>query len=115
MFGADSFDEFINNTMQTIVDDSGDIRVTPEAQFAPGQEAAKIILQIKFGQVYLSKPMVTEKVCDYHVCNKCSPEVVRMIDISVVILILSIPFVSQDNTLTYVFPHEARLRNLTYW
>eukprot|EP00639_Heterosigma_akashiwo_P023704 CAMPEP_0206405564 /NCGR_PEP_ID=MMETSP0294-20121207/29172_1 /ASSEMBLY_ACC=CAM_ASM_000327 /TAXON_ID=39354 /ORGANISM="Heterosigma akashiwo, Strain CCMP2393" /LENGTH=67 /DNA_ID=CAMNT_0053863943 /DNA_START=52 /DNA_END=251 /DNA_ORIENTATION=- len=31
----DSFDEFIQNTMQELVDDSGDIRVTPEAQYLP--------------------------------------------------------------------------------
>ena len=35
----DSFDEFIQNSMQELIDDAGDIRVTPEAQYLPGQAA----------------------------------------------------------------------------
>ncbi|KAG5179521.1 hypothetical protein JKP88DRAFT_200959 [Tribonema minus] len=76
----DSFDEFINNTMQEIVTESGDIRVTPEPQYLPGMEVTKKTFQIKFNQVYLSKPIVIEK----------------------------------DGSVTNMFPHEARLRNLTY-
>jgi len=34
----DSFDEFIQNTMQELVDDSGDIRVTPEIQHLVGYD-----------------------------------------------------------------------------
>jgi DNA-directed RNA polymerase II subunit RPB2 len=86
----DSFDEFIQNTMQELVDDSGDIRVSPEMQHLVGydEEAyekemdneTKACFEIHFGQVYLSKPTVVEK----------------------------------DGTVTNMFPHEARLRNLTY-
>jgi len=85
----DSFDEFIQNTMQELVDDSGDIRVTPEIQHLVGYDedisaddapGTKKVFEIKFGQVYLSKPTVVEK----------------------------------DGTVTNIFPHEARLRNLTY-
>lgn len=85
----DSFDEFIQNTMQELVDDSGDIRVTPEIQHLVGYDeeisaddapGLKKVFEIKFGQVYLSKPTVVEK----------------------------------DGTVTNIFPHEARLRNLTY-
>ena len=86
----DSFDEFIQNTMQELVDDSGDIRVSPETQHLVGYNEeeydnvalseSKPVFEIHFGQVYLSKPTTVEK----------------------------------DGTVTNMFPHEARLRNLTY-
>lgn len=86
----DSFDEFIQNTMQELVDDSGDIRVSPEIQHLVGYDDeafeaeagkdTKLVFEIHFGQVYLSKPTTVEK----------------------------------DGTVTNMFPHEARLRNLTY-
>lgn len=86
----DSFDEFVQNTMQELVDDSGDIRVSPEMQHMVGyddegfEEAAasetKPVFEVHFGQVYLSKPTTVEK----------------------------------DGTVTNMFPHEARLRNLVY-
>jgi DNA-directed RNA polymerase II subunit RPB2 len=86
----DSFDEFIQNTMQELVDDSGDIRVSPEIQHMVGYDdeaydedqskGTKLVFEVHFGQVYLSKPTTVEK----------------------------------DGTVTNMFPHEARLRNLTY-
>jgi len=76
----DSFDEFIQNTMQELVDCSGDIRVSPEAQYLPGQTVEQRTFVVGFGQVYLSRPTQVEK----------------------------------DNSVTNMFPLEARLRNLTY-
>ena len=86
----DSFDEFVQNTMQELVDDSSDIRVSPELQHLVGYDEelareengtlTKKVFEIHFGQVYLSKPTTVEK----------------------------------DGTVTNIFPHEARLRNLTY-
>lgn len=76
----DSFDEFIQNTMQELVDDSRDIRITPESQYNPGQKQSDTIYQVQFGQIYLSKPTMTEA----------------------------------DGSTSVMFPHEARLRNLTY-
>ena len=86
----DSFDEFIQNTMQELVDDSADIRVSPELQHLVGYDEMmadeendsihKKVFEIHFGQVYLSKPTTVEK----------------------------------DGTVTNIFPHEARLRNLVY-
>ncbi|RHY28751.1 hypothetical protein DYB32_005736 [Aphanomyces invadans] len=79
----DSFDEFIQNTMQELIDDSRDIRITPEAQYNPGQKSNRVtdtIYQIQFGQIYLSKCTMTES----------------------------------DGSTSVMFPHEARLRNLTY-
>jgi DNA-directed RNA polymerase II subunit RPB2 len=35
----DSFDEFIQNTMQEIVDESADIEIRPELQHNPGRQA----------------------------------------------------------------------------
>ncbi|KAJ0247131.1 DNA-directed RNA polymerase II subunit 2 [Hirschfeldia incana] len=58
----DSFDEFIQNTMQEIVDESSDIEIRPESQHVPGHQPdfAETIHKISFGQIYLSKPMITE-------------------------------------------------------
>lgn len=56
----DSFDEFIQNTMQEIVDESPDILLIPESQHqgTPGSQVTRY--QINFGQIYLSKPTMTE-------------------------------------------------------
>ncbi|KAJ9136171.1 hypothetical protein P3X46_033274 [Hevea brasiliensis] len=58
----DSFDEFIQNTMHEIVDESADIEMRPESQHNPGHQSnfAETIYEISFGQIYLSKPMLTE-------------------------------------------------------
>lgn len=58
----DSFDEFIQNTMQEIVDESADIEIRPESQHNPGRQTdfTETIFKISFGQIYLSKPMMTE-------------------------------------------------------
>ncbi|GLJ37518.1 hypothetical protein SUGI_0762380 [Cryptomeria japonica] len=58
----DSFDEFIQNTMQEIVDESADIEIKPESQHNPGRQAdfTETVFKISFGQIYLSKPMMTE-------------------------------------------------------
>ena len=64
-----------------LVDDAGDVRVTPEQQYLPGQNVDSVTTyKVEFTQVYVSKPTSTET----------------------------------DNTTTDMFPHEARLRNLTY-
>jgi hypothetical protein len=61
-------------------DEATDIDLTPESQHLPGAEAVeKKRFTISFGQIYLSKPMMTES----------------------------------DGETTTLFPHEARLRNLT--
>ncbi|EGG18445.1 RNA polymerase II core subunit [Cavenderia fasciculata] len=54
----DSFDEFIQNTMQDIIDESPPITLKPETQHQPGQSQAHnyTTFSIKFGQIYLSKP-----------------------------------------------------------
>ena len=77
----DSFDEFIQNTMQELVDDSGELNVRPEIQYTPGQEdVTRSTFAVLFNQVYVSKPTATER----------------------------------DGTTSNMFPHEARLRNMTY-
>ena len=77
----DSFDEFIQNTMQELVDDSGELHVEPEAQYLPGQKSLhRNKFTVVFNQVYVSKPTATER----------------------------------DGTTSNMFPHEARLRNMTY-
>ncbi|GAB4831191.1 DNA-directed RNA polymerase II subunit 2 [Ancistrocladus abbreviatus] len=48
--------------MQEIVDESADIEIRPESQHNPGHQSdfAETIYKISFGQIYLSKPMMTE-------------------------------------------------------
>ena len=76
----DSFDEFVSNTMQELVDDQPPITIQPRAQYTPGEDRRKVQYSIAFRQVYLSKPTCTES----------------------------------DGETATLFPHEARLRNLTY-
>ncbi|KYQ91059.1 RNA polymerase II core subunit [Tieghemostelium lacteum] len=57
----DSFDEFIQNTMQEIIDESPPITLRPETQHIPGQSAVSnttTTVSIKFGQIYLSRPTI---------------------------------------------------------
>eukprot|EP00897_Mesotaenium_endlicherianum_P010856 jgi/Mesen1/979/ME000012S00529 len=58
----DSFNEFVQDTMQDIVDESADIEIRPESQHAPGRNTdfGDIVYKINFGQIYLSKPTMTE-------------------------------------------------------
>ncbi|KZV46369.1 hypothetical protein F511_07921 [Dorcoceras hygrometricum] len=58
----DSFNEFIQNTMQEIVDESANIEIRPEVQHYPGRSSdfVETFYRINFGQIYLSKPMMTE-------------------------------------------------------
>ncbi|KAH0915159.1 hypothetical protein HID58_029605 [Brassica napus] len=58
----DSFDQFIQNTMQEIVDESSDIEIRSASQHNPGHQSdfAETTYNISFGQIYLSKPMMTE-------------------------------------------------------
>mmetsp|Transcript_20952 Transcript_20952/g.45838 ORF Transcript_20952/g.45838 Transcript_20952/m.45838 type:complete len:1183 (-) Transcript_20952:1037-4585(-) len=58
----DSFNEFVSNTMQEIIDETPEIIVKPESQHVPGMEQAMEDKEIRilFGQIYLSKPLVTE-------------------------------------------------------
>lgn len=81
----DSFNEFVSNTMQEVVDESPEIVVKPENQHTGGagafdEEFERKEYRIKFGQIYLSKPSATEP----------------------------------DGETITLFPKEARLRNLTY-
>ncbi|CAG8488306.1 7061_t:CDS:10 [Racocetra fulgida] len=91
----DSFDEFVQNTMQEIVDENKNLvlQTFSGSQTGDGDKAvcSDIILSqrenqdlkrfyIRFGQVYLSKPTMTEA----------------------------------DGSVQAMFPQEARLRNLTY-
>ena len=58
----DSFNEFVSNTMQEIIDENNEIVVRPENQYnnpnAEMEEQKEY--KIRFGQIYLSKPLVTE-------------------------------------------------------
>ncbi|MEW5307138.1 MAG: hypothetical protein WDW38_002209 [Sanguina aurantia] len=58
----DSFNEFVGNTIQEIVDETPEIVIKPESQYVPGAEEAGEEKEyiVKFGQIYLSTPVVAE-------------------------------------------------------
>jgi DNA-directed RNA polymerase II subunit RPB2 len=93
----DSFNEFVSNTIQEVVDESPEIVVRPERQHKPGaplpgdddddgnaagadDDEEEREIRVKFGQIFLSRPVATEP----------------------------------DGETATLFPREARLRNLTY-
>lgn len=59
----DSFNEFISNTMQEIIDETPEISVKPESQHVPGMEQSleEKEFKLSFGQIYLSKPSLSEE------------------------------------------------------
>jgi DNA-directed RNA polymerase II subunit RPB2 len=72
----DSFDEFVSNTMQEIIDEAPEIVVRPESQHMPGAaELDDREYKISFGQIYLSKPLVTESDND---TNSLFPKEARL-------------------------------------
>jgi len=58
----ESFNEFVESSLQTIVEELGDLTITPQAQFRPGtaQESDDTQHTIKFSQIYISPPTVGE-------------------------------------------------------
>ena len=53
----DSFDEFIQNTMQEIVDESADIEIRPESQHNPGQQSdfAEVLSLVPYSFFFSSR------------------------------------------------------------
>ena len=47
--------------MHELVSSAGEIKITPELQYMPGQDTVRRTFQINFGQVYLAKPTAREK------------------------------------------------------
>ncbi|KAH7546013.1 hypothetical protein FEM48_Zijuj01G0155800 [Ziziphus jujuba var. spinosa] len=58
----DSFDEFIHNTLQEVVDEFANLEIRPNPEPNPvgKQDFPETIYKIHFGQTYLSKPTMTE-------------------------------------------------------
>ncbi|KZS95868.1 DNA-directed RNA polymerase II, subunit 2 [Sistotremastrum niveocremeum HHB9708] len=56
----DSFDEFVQNTMQELVDENSDLILDQNSQHTGHSNDATRRYEIKFGQIYLSRPTVTE-------------------------------------------------------
>jgi DNA-directed RNA polymerase II subunit RPB2 len=75
----DSFDEFIQMSVQRIVEDSRPIELQAQAQYITALKETPPKYTIKFEQIYLSKPIHRA-----------------------------------DEGTVYLWPNEARLRNLTY-
>ncbi|TIC65629.1 beta and beta-prime subunits of DNA dependent RNA-polymerase [Wallemia mellicola] len=76
----DSFDEFVQNTMQEIVEENQKLTLDQFNQYTQHKNDTTRRYEIQFGQIYLSRPTMTEA----------------------------------DGSVSPMFPHEARLRNLTY-
>lgn len=56
----DSFDEFVQNTMQELVDENADLILDQADQHTGHETDMTRRYEIKFGQIYLSRPTVTE-------------------------------------------------------
>ena len=56
----DSFDEFVQNTMQELVDENSDLILDQADQHTGHESDMTRRYEIKFGQIYLSRPTVTE-------------------------------------------------------
>lgn len=56
----DSFDEFVQNTMQELVDENADLILDQADQHTGHDADTTRRYEIKFGQIYLSRPTVTE-------------------------------------------------------
>lgn len=57
----DSFDEFIANTMQEIVEGTEDLILIPESQYNTQQQITTLVRYvISFGQIYLARPTLNE-------------------------------------------------------
>ncbi|KLO20659.1 DNA-directed RNA polymerase II, subunit 2 [Schizopora paradoxa] len=56
----DSFDEFVQNTMQELVDENADIILHQHDQHSGSGKDATRRYEIKFGQILLSRPTITE-------------------------------------------------------
>ncbi|CAE6412457.1 DNA-directed RNA polymerase II subunit B [Rhizoctonia solani AG-1 IB] len=56
----DSFDEFVQNTMQELVDESADLILDQSDQHTGAENDATKRYEIRFGQIYLSRPTITE-------------------------------------------------------
>ncbi|EJD51976.1 DNA-dependent RNA polymerase II second largest subunit [Auricularia subglabra TFB-10046 SS5] len=56
----DSFDEFVQNTMQELVDENAELILHQGDQHTGQEGDANLRHEIKFGQIYLSRPTITE-------------------------------------------------------
>lgn len=56
----DSFDEFVQNTMQELVDENSDLILDQADQHTGHESDMARRYEIKFGQIYLSRPTITE-------------------------------------------------------
>ncbi|KAI0830477.1 DNA-dependent RNA polymerase II second largest subunit [Trametes gibbosa] len=56
----DSFDEFVQNTMQELVDENSDLILDQADQHTGHESDVTRRYEIKFGQIFLSRPTVTE-------------------------------------------------------
>lgn len=56
----DSFDEFVQNTMQELVDENAELILDQADQHTGHEGDATRRYEIKFGQIYLARPQMTE-------------------------------------------------------
>ena len=56
----DSFDEFVHHTMQELIDEAGDLTLEQQEQHSGLQNDVMRRYELKWGQVFLARPTVTE-------------------------------------------------------
>ena len=56
----DSYDEFVQNTMQELVDENADLILDQADQHTGHESDVTRRYEIQFGQIYLSRPTITE-------------------------------------------------------
>jgi len=56
----DSFDQFVNNSIQELIDDLPPIHAKNNNQYIPGQQVRQVRHSIKFKQIYITPPNVEE-------------------------------------------------------
>jgi DNA-directed RNA polymerase II subunit RPB2 len=70
----DSFDEFVQNAMQTIVDENSTLTLQTAPQHTGAADDVARRFEVKFGQIYLSRPSVE----DNHGVHILFPQEARM-------------------------------------
>lgn len=76
----DTFNYFVNTSLQEIMDDTPEIVVRPTRQFAPGARQTDKEYMIKFKDVYLTKPSHTEP--DLMLPEPINPRSARLRDLT---------------------------------
>ncbi|KAL4856586.1 DNA-directed RNA polymerase II subunit RPB2 [Chlorella vulgaris] len=103
----DSFNDFINTSLQEIVDENNLITVIPQSQHVPG-------LQVEHDVEKKYEVRFVKQMCPSH-SGKSGKLAISAAVVEFGQIYLSKPvFIEADGETAVLFPKEARLRNITY-